>query len=218
MEQQTAVRLIVIAQRKANELFEELIAELRRSGVDENTRNRDDVIAPEDEAILTPGYREPWSLDAISLPDGSWAEIDRSESQTYGWPDGSIETFKPMITYAGVGLRAGITLSLGHEIGGNIVGFIGSGVSRRGLTVFFPANDFDRSGEMVSMIRGGGDSGRAGFGPTAPLPPAYAGFTTAMLRERVAGKWNVQAVIADHDDFETMLNHTALQAKLRGLI
>jgi hypothetical protein len=69
---------------------------------------------------------------------------------------------------------------------------------------------------MISMIRGGG--GPAGFGPTTALPPAYSGFTTAMLRDRVAGKRDVQAVVADADDHETMLNHTALQAKLRGLI
>jgi hypothetical protein len=218
MTQETAVRLVEITQRKANELFDELIAELQESGIFE-TVDREAMIAADDrEQVASSGYHEPWSFDAITLPDGGWLEIDRSVSETYGWPDGSIETFQPMVTYAGTGLRTGITLSLGHEVRGNIVGFIGSGASRRGLTVFFPADDFDHSNEMVSMIRGGGDSGRAGFGPTAALPPAYAGFKTGMLRDRVAGKWNVQAGIADSDDHETMLNHTALQAKLRRLI
>jgi len=38
-----------------------------------------------------------------------------------------------------------------------------------------------------------------------------------VLRDRKAGKWNVQAVVAKADDYKSMLGHTTLQAKLRGL-
>lgn len=208
MTEEAAVRMVEITQRKANELFEELIAELTRDGVELDER-RERGLA---------GYHQPWLVGDLQLADGGWMEIDRSVSETYGWPDGSIETFRPMVTYTGTGLRTGITLSLGHEVRGNVVGFIGSGASRRGLTVFFPADDFETSNEMISMIRGGGDSGRAGFGPVATLPDAYRSFEVGILKDRVAGKYNVQAVVAKADDFETMLSHTALQAKLRGLI
>jgi hypothetical protein len=211
MTQETAVRLVEITQRKANELFEELIAELSSSGVEVDEEARG--------VGSTSGYHQPWPVDEMQLADGGWIEISRSPgAETYGWPDGSIETFDPMVTYAGTGLRTGITLSIGYEVEGNVVGFIGSGASRRGLTVFVKAEDFEQTNEMVSMIRGNGDSGRGGFGPGVDLPPAYQGFTVDNLRSRVPGKWNVQAVVAKVDDFETMLNHTALQAKLRGLV
>lgn len=210
MTSETAVRMVEITQRKANELFEELIAELRDPGIE-----RDDQEQPERDLS---GYHRPWSTDNLQLVEGGWQEIDRSESETYGWPDGTIETFKPMVTYTGTGLRTGITLGIGYEVGGNVIGFVGSGVNRRALTLFFPADDIDKTDEMVSMIRGGGETGRAGFGPADSLPDAYQGFEIAMLSDRVAGKWNRQAVVAKKDDFETMLDHTAIQAKLRGLI
>jgi hypothetical protein len=38
-----------------------------------------------------------------------------------------------------------------------------------------------------------------------------------VLRDRRAGKWNVQAVVVDEQEHEPTLRHTALQAKLRGL-
>jgi hypothetical protein len=44
-----------------------------------------------------------------------------------------------------------------------------------------------------------------------------SGLKTEMLRDRVAGKWNVQAVVVDADDYIANLAHTALQAKPRGL-
>jgi hypothetical protein len=67
------------------------------------------------------------------------------------------------------------------------------------------------------MIRGGGPRGRSGFAPGERLPKGYAGLRTDVLGDRVRGKWNVQAVIADAADADTMLMHTALQARLRGL-
>jgi hypothetical protein len=220
MTQGTAVRLVEITQRKANELFEELIAELRESGIAFGTVDLDANIASDDRGQVAPasGYSDPWSFDSVMLGDGGWMEIGRTDGETYGWPDSSVDTYHPLVTYTGTGLRSGITLGLGYKNDGVVVGFVGSGGSKRGLTVFFPTDDFDHSNERVSMIRGGGDTGRAGFGPSEALPAAYNGFKVGMLKDRVAGKWNVHAVVADADDFETMLNHTALQAKLRKLI
>jgi hypothetical protein len=59
---------------------------------------------------------------------------------------------------------------------------------------------------------------RSGFGRNVALPKAYKELRTAVLRDRKAGKWNVQGVIATADDSETMLRHTALQARLRALV
>lgn len=218
--QDTAVRMVEITQRKANELFDELIAELRTSGFEFETADSDANVAADGEpaAHLT-GYDEPWSFDKVMLADGDWLPMRSVDGETYGWPDSSVDTYHPYDTYTGTGLRTGITLGLGYKNDGVVVGFIVSpGGSKRGLTVFFPTDDFEKSNEKISMIRGGGVRGRAGFGVGAALPAAYNGYKVEMLRDRYAGKWNVQAVVADADDFQTMLNHTALQAKLRKLI
>lgn len=210
MTSETAVRMVEITQRKANELFEELIAELRDPGIEIG-----DQEPPERDLS---GYHRPWATSDLQLAEGGWTEIDRAVSEDYGWPDGSVETFEPLVTYTGTGLRTGITLGLGYSTVENIVGFVGGATGRRALTLFFPADDIDKTDETISMIRGGGETGRAGFGPADSLPDAYQGFEIAMLSDRVAGKWNRQAVVAKKDDFETMLDHTAIQAKLRGLI
>ena len=84
-----------------------------------------------------------------------------------------------------------------------MVGFVlGSGRgSRRPLTVFFAADDFDTTGERLSMIRGkGGGNSRKGYAPGEELPPAYSEFRTEVLRDRINGKWNVQAVVATNDE------------------
>jgi hypothetical protein len=67
------------------------------------------------------------------------------------------------------------------------------------------------------MIRGGGARGRSGFGSGEALPVAYRDFEIDVLRARIPGKWNVQAVVATSDDCKTMLAHTALEARLRRL-
>jgi hypothetical protein len=54
--------------------------------------------------------------------------------------------------------------------------------------------------------------------PRPTRPAEYQASKTAVLGQRIKGKWNVQAVVAKDDDAQTMLNHTALQARLRGLI
>jgi hypothetical protein len=36
-----------------------------------------------------------------------------------------------------------------------------------------------------------------------------------VLRDRKAGKWNVQAVVAKADDYKSMLGHTTLQTYMK---
>jgi hypothetical protein len=164
------------------------------------------------------GYDEVWSL-GDSLMSGEWHEIKREEDITYVWPDSSVDTYSEFVSFSGSGDFMGMTLALGYDQKGNVVGFVlgAGGGSKRGLTVFFPADDFAESGELVSMIRGGGATGRSGFAPGETLPASYGRFTTDVLRDRVAGKWNVQAVVAKLDDQNAMLAHTALQARLRNI-
>lgn len=153
------------------------------------------------------------------MPQGSWAEIRREAGVSYRWPDGNVDEYTDFVTYRGGGDFAGLTLALGYLAAGDVAGFvkIAGGETKRGITWFFPADDFASTGERVSMIRGGGPRGRSGFRPGDALPTAYQRLRTAVRRERKAGKWNVLAVVAGPDDRDTMLLHTPLQARLRGV-
>lgn len=210
-----AVRLVAITQRKADELFEELIAELQR---DLESAAQDEPVEAEPTAPVGDEARDTWSLGNTIL-SGNWEEIGGESGVTYPWPDGNVDEYTDFVSYRGKGGYAGQTLALGFLANSDVVGFVlgaGSG-SKRGITYFFPTDDFDQTREKISMIRGGGPRGRSGFAPGAALPKGYAGFNTDVLRDRKAGKWNVQGVVADENDHGTMLGHTALQARLRGL-
>jgi hypothetical protein len=220
----TIVRLAEIGQQKTTELWEEWLAELRKELLPTafDTVDADSNIAAADRELDVGrgrGYDEPWSFERIKPITGDWEETSRIDSgETYGWPDGSIDSYEPYLVFVGTGDVTGATLALGFKSSGEIVGFVlgAGGGSKRGLTVFWPTDD--DTDEVISMIRGGGKKGRAGFKSNETLPGAYQGFRVEMLPDRVAGKWNVRGVVANSDDHKTMLNHTALQAKLRGLI
>jgi len=143
---------------------------------------------------------------------------------TQRWPDGNVDSYDSLVVYSnaavfkGVRLGIGTTSTEGKE--SERVGFVmGARTSKRPLTVFFPADDFEQSHELLSLIRGN-KGGRATFAPTEHLPIEYAGFSTDVLGSRISGKWNVRAVVVrdDEEGIRMMLNHTAIQARLRGLI
>ena len=207
------LRLREIAHRKVDELFDEVLAEFG-GRVDSGRRSSDVDTVSED---ASGNGAHGWSLDDGPLR-GGWEEVSRSPNETYGWPDGSVDLYEDFVTYRGSGDFAGMTLGLGYKDNGDVVGFVlDEGQSKRGLIWFFPTDDFPESNEMISMIRGGGPRKRSGFGRDVPLPKAYSGVETAPLSDRKAGKWNVQGVVAKADDYETMLRHTAIQARLREL-
>jgi hypothetical protein len=181
-----------------------------------------------DEAISILESETTPEIEAVTQPtNGSttaaWHEVDRLPDESWTWPDGNFDTYSEIVVYEGSGNFAGAKLGLGYQNGpgkeGEVNGFVfaSGGSSKRPLTVFFPAGDFESTHELVSMIRGR-DGSRKTFGPTDSLPAVYHGFKTDILGKRIEGKWNVQAVVAKEDDAQTMLNHTALQARLRGLI
>lgn len=216
MTAEQAVRLVEITQRKADELFEELVAELRRDPDEINAVEEATESDPTAQAI--DDVSDTWVLGETAL-EGEWEEIGRENGVTYVWPDGNVDDYMDFVSYQGKGGYAGLSLALGYLKNGDVVGFVlgAGGGSKRGITYFFPTDDFDQSREKVSMIRGGGPRGRSGFAPSEALPNSYRHFTTDVLRDRRTGKWNVQGVVAKEDDYATMLGHTALQARLRGL-
>jgi hypothetical protein len=217
MQSSTAIQLLDVLKRHVNHAVDEALQVLSGNEVAEG----------DDLHIITDDEIEDLA-DALAAHSGEWQETGREEGVSQRWPDGNVDTYDSYVTYRcsggpndGVNLALGTVGTPGKE--GEVVGFVlgAGGGSRRPLTVFFPANDFDRTGERVSMIRGkGGGNSRKGYGPDEPLPPVYSPFKTELLASRIKGKWNVMAVVAgdDAEGISAMLNHTAIQARLRGLI
>jgi hypothetical protein len=210
-----AVQLVMIAQRKADELFEELIAALKEAPASSDVAEISEALSP---ATSVPtNALQPGSLDGPQL-EGDWQETGRRSGETYDWPDGNHDEYEDFVSYRGTGDFADMSLALGYLAYGDVVGFVLAAGTKRGITWFYRADDFDRTKEKVSLIRGNGSTGRAGFAPHEALPNAYRGFEVDVLSKRKAGKWNRLGVVAKEDDFSAMLGHTALQAKLRGLV
>jgi hypothetical protein len=205
-----AVQMLDVMQRKANELFDELRSQFTR---DSSSAERTIPAAAAGDEVASS------ALPSAPL-SGGWKEGERLEDESYRWPDGNVDDYTELVTYEGSGEFDGMHLALGHKDNGEWIGFVlgkGGVASKRGIVYFQLADDFAETNELVSMIKGGGANGRGGFAPTDPPPPAYAGFRIESLKERKAGKWNVQAVVAESGDAESMLKHTAIQASLRGL-
>jgi hypothetical protein len=214
MSTELAAAIMEIAQRKASEFFSEAASYI--SEAEEGETVRADPATPA--TTWNHAVNDPSVLDR-EAPEGSWEQVGPARPDTYKWPDGNLDEYNRFVRYRGTGGFAGLQLALGVIANGDVVGFVlgTGGGSKRGITYFFPTDDAARTNKKISMIRGGGESGRSGFGSNDPTPRAYAGFDVEMLRDRKAGKWNVQAVVVDGDDCESMLRHTALQAILRGL-
>ena len=220
MQSSTAIQLLEVFKKHANDAFAEAVQVLSVNHEGE-VEEADDLHIISDEEIED-------LADALAAHSGEWQETGREDGVSQRWPDGNVDTYGSYVTYrCSGGMNDGINLALGKvgTVGkeGEVVGFVlgAGGGSRRPLTVFFPADDFDSTGERLSMIRGkGGGNSRKGYGPTEQLPPVYSPFKTELLASRIEGKWNVMAVVAgdNADGINAMLNHTAIQARLRGLI
>ena len=221
MADQNVVALLEIARTKFGEFVDGAIAAMSGSAAPlaGESAPPDEAGEPTAPSDVPEGSGTVWKLEG-SLPEGGFQEVGHKTGETYTWGDGNTDEYDDFIVFRGTGGFDGTQFALGLNTQGDVVGFfLGSGGgSKRGITYFFPADDFAKSYEMLSMIRGGGSTGKAGFGPADVLPEAYSSFNVDILRGRIHGKWNRQAVVADKGDYPTMLSHTFLQAKLRGLL
>lgn len=219
----TVLQIIERAREKANEFFDEISAELVNEGREEpdagslQSTGTDSVVEP----------KEKWILDEEPVTF-KWMQTDEPEGESYRWPDGNVDEYVKFMSFkGGPPLSSGahsseMELGVGFLESGDVVGFVLSndGAAKRGIAYFQRTDDFEHSGELISMIRGGGKRGRSGFSPNDPAPPAYAEFDLESLRDRKEGKWNVLGVTAnpsEPDGLGVVLDHTALQARLRGL-
>lgn len=222
MTDQQMLSLLGLAERHLGSFLAEAKAILGDGGGEERVdrftwKEGDFDIIPPDKIHEVPGQ----SLEAAA----EWTPMGPPlTDQTQRWPDGNVDSYDSFIVYGNAPAFSGVRLGIGAASTegkeGERVGFVmGAGTSKRPLTVFFPADDFEHSHELLSLIRGN-KGGRGTFAPTEQLPIEYAGFNTDVLGARIPGKWNVQAVVVRDDEEGTrmMLNHTAIQARLRGLI
>jgi hypothetical protein len=151
-----------------------------------------------------------------------WTLVETRDGITYSWPDGNIDRYDSFDVYQGAGLLAigrGPTASVkGRPRRYAVVFQLGvGGGSPRPVTTFVEADDFESSGELVSVIRGKGASGRQMFAPGDALPDGYENLRVERFADRIAGHYDRLAVVAHEDDAETMLDHAEAQIRTRRL-
>jgi hypothetical protein len=196
------IRLVEVVRQGTDELLRAVRAEIETWGAR--------PVPP------APAGSPAWRLGMTPLR-GRWAEVERRGGETYRWPDGKVDEYADFVVYRGDGDFAGMRLALGHCANGEVVGFVLGEARKRGITYFFLADDHAQTREKVAMIRGDGPTGRGAFATGQAPPPCYAELKIGVLGERKGGKWHVLAVVAHEDDHESMLTHTAIQARVRGL-
>lgn len=219
----TFLQIIEKAREKTNEFFDEISAELVNEGRQEPETG---TLQPTG-ANSGPEPKDKWNLDGEPV-EFKWMQTHEPEGETYRWPDGNVDEYARFMSFKGgppleYEIHSGeIKLGVGFLETGEVVGFVMSndGAAKRGIVYFQRTDDFDESGELISMIRGGGKRGRSGFSPDDPPPHAYEAFNLESLRDRKEGKWNVLGITANPSEAEglmAILDHTALQARLRGI-
>jgi hypothetical protein len=220
MKPEQLLHVLEALQRRINDGFEEAKAmiggEARGIDVIETSDTR-----AVDGDVPVPTDAKSWNPSALDtpLPSGAFDELNRLSGVRYDWPDGNIDIYDDFVVYRATGGLAAERYALGHKSSGEKIGFsLGpQGEVRRGITYFQLTDDHTTSDELISYIRGGGKTGKGGFGPADTLPRAYESFKTEPLVDRIFGKWNRLGVVAKSDDTSTMLAHTALQARLRRM-
>jgi hypothetical protein len=163
-------------------------------------------------------------LATVGFGDINWKKTDSRSAVTYKWPDktkpgGNPEHYGPFKIFEGEAVGVPYRLGLGKIEHGYVSFVVGpSGALLRPVTVFFRADGYAQSGELVGLVRGR-DGGRAGWGAGEALPPEYDNARTEIMGDRIDGKFQRLAVVVTDDEKgkRQMLDHTAAQLRLRGL-
>jgi hypothetical protein len=158
------------------------------------------------------------------LPD-DWRLVREREGESYRWPNGR-DCYSPYRVFIGTTRAEGaVQVGLGETVRKNkwgrdrkyIVAFLSGGSPQQPLVEFVAADDYERTRELVAVIRGS-DGGRRMYGAGDPLPTLYSErFDTQTYNERVEhpGAWNKVAVVVREDDDQTVLNHALIQSRRR---
>jgi hypothetical protein len=208
----------VTVQRVPDRELGPLLSELSRAGFDRPTIK----YVGADEGLQEPGG--PAREESADLPQ-DWRVVRERKGESYRWPQGR-DRYSPYRVFIGTTRAEGaVQVALGETIRKNrwgrdrkyVVAFLSSGAPQQPLVEFLAADDYDKTHELVAVIRGS-DGGRRMYGAGDPLPAVYSGgFRTQLYNERVMfpGVWNKLVVVAREDDYEAILNHALIQSRRR---
>ena len=164
------------------------------------------------------------SAGPADLPT-DWRLVRERTGESYRWPKGR-DRYAPYRVFMGRTRAEGaVQIGLGETIRKNargrdrkyVVAFLSGGSAQEPLVEFVAADDYERTRELVAVIRGS-DGARRMYGAGDALPAIYAErFRTEIYNERIVypGAWNKLVVVAREDDHETMLNHALIQSRRR---
>jgi hypothetical protein len=195
-----------------------LLSQLSRAGFD----NPAIKYVGSDDGLEQAGDRAP--TESGDLPQ-DWRVVRERKGESYRWPQGR-DRYSPYRVFVGTTRAEGaVQIALGETIRKNrwgrdrkyIVAFLSSGGPQQPLVEFLAADDYDKTHELVAVIRGS-DGGRRMYGAGDPLPAVYTErFRTQLYNERVVypGAWNKAAVVAREDDDAAVLNHALIQSRRR---
>jgi hypothetical protein len=195
-----------------------LLSQLSRAGFDNPAINYID------EANAAEQAGDPARGGPADLP-GDWRVVRERKGESYRWPQGR-DSYSPYRVFVGTTRAEGaVQVGLGATIRKNrwgrdrkyVVAFLSSGAPQQPLVEFLATDDYEKTRELVAVIRGS-DGGRRMYGVGDPLPAIYAErFRTQLYNERVVypGVWNKVVVVAREDDHEAILNHALIQSRRR---
>ena len=195
-----------------------LLSRLAEAGFENPVITYDDADDVADNAVA--GAR----VGALDLPE-DWRLVRERDGESYRWPNGR-DRYKPYRVFMGTTRAEGaVQLGLGETVRKNkwgrdrkyVVAFLSAGAPQQPLVEFVAADDYEKTRELISVIRGS-DGGRRMYGTGDSLPAVYRErLRTQVYNERVvhAGAWNKMVVVAREDDDETILNHALVQSRRR---
>jgi hypothetical protein len=158
------------------------------------------------------------------LPD-DWRLVREREGESYQWPEERDRYSRYRVFLGTTRAEGAVHIGLGETIRSNrwgrdrkyVVAFLSSGSPQQPLAEFVAADDYEKTRELVAVIRGS-DGGRRMYGAGDTLPAVYKEhFRTQMYSERVVyrGVWNKIVVVAREEDDESILNHALIQGRRR---
>jgi hypothetical protein len=180
------------------------------------------VAADRDKALgAPPASGEPHIGD---LPE-EWRLVRERSGESYQWPDERDQYARYRVFIGATRAEGAVHLGLGETTRENrwgrdrkyVVAFLSSGSPQKPLAEFIAADDYEKTRELVAVIRGS-DGARRMYGAGDALPRVYEErFRTALYRDRVVypGAWSKVVVVAPEDDHATMLNHALIQGRRR---
>jgi hypothetical protein len=195
-----------------------LLIQLARAGF------HNPVIKPVDAEGASGEDTAPVRGSAADLVE-DWRLVRERKGESYQWPEERDRYARYRVFMGTTRAEGAVHISLGETIRKNrwgrdrkyVVAFLSSGSPQRPLAEFVATDDYEKTRELVAVIRGS-DGGRRMYGAGDTLPRVYKErFRTQLYSERVVypGVWNKVVVVAREDDDEAMLNHALIQGRRR---